>query len=203
MFDTQLSEVPALKASAHNPSNALSAMSHSLPGELLDGIGDLTQADLCALSIANLATLCERIAQIKRSVAQYEGIVHHAMDQRFALRAQALRIAAGKTTGTVRLTEGDHVVIAKLAKRPSYDQAKLKDAVAALLARGEDPAHFVDIAYQIPEHRYQAWPPAIQKLFEPARTVKAAKPTYEIEPMGVAHEPACNDHQFQIPNFEE
>jgi len=62
------------------------AVMHTLPGELLDGIGDLTQADLSALSIANLATLCERIAHIKRSVTQYEGIVHHALDQRFALR---------------------------------------------------------------------------------------------------------------------
>ena len=31
---------------------------HAMPGKLLDGIGDLTQADLSALSIANLATLC-------------------------------------------------------------------------------------------------------------------------------------------------
>ena len=103
-----------------------SAVMHTLPGELLDGIGDLTQADLSALSMANLATLCERIAHIKRSVTQYEGILHHAMDQRFALRAQALRIAAGKTTGTVRLTEGDHVVIATLAKRPAMTRPNLK-----------------------------------------------------------------------------
>ena len=111
------------------------AVMHTMPGELLDGIGDLTQADLSALSMANLATLCDRIAHIKRSITHYEGILHRAMDQRFALRAQALRIAAGKTTGTVRLTEGDHVVIATLAKRPSYDQAKLKDAMAQLLLK--------------------------------------------------------------------
>jgi hypothetical protein len=197
MFDTK----PVV--SEATPGALTHTKAHAMPGELLDGIGDLTQADLSALSMANLATLCDRIAHIKRSITHYEGILHRAMDQRFALRAQALRIAAGKTTGTVRLTEGDHVVIATLAKRPSYDQAKLKDAVAQLLAQGEDPTHFVDVAYQIPEHRYQAWPPAIKKLFEPARTVKAAKPTYEIEPIGATQSLASNEHHFQNLDIEE
>ena len=131
MFDTK----PVV--SEATPGALTHTKAHAMPGELLDGIGDLTQADLSALSMANLATLCDRIAHIKRSITHYEGILHRAMDQRFALRAQALRIAAGKTTGTVRLTEGDHVVIATLAKRPSYDQAKLKDAVAQEMSQSQ------------------------------------------------------------------
>jgi hypothetical protein len=44
--------------------------------------------------------------------------------------------------------------------------------VARIIAAGDDPAQYVDIAYKVPERKYGAWPDAIREGFEPARTVR-------------------------------
>ena len=103
----------------------------------------------------------------------------------------ALRQQAGKTTGTVRFEVDGHTVIADLPKRVEYDQAKLKDAVEALRKWGENPEDYVGLEVKVAEATYTAWPPAVRQLFEPARTVKTGKPTYQLEVIHAGPVPAA------------
>jgi len=169
------------------------------PGAALDWIGELTAQQLLSMPIGEVAQVSDALAAVRRALGTYEGLVHRALDQRFALRAQALRLAAGKTTGTVRLHEDGTAVVATLPKKPCYDQIRLKEAVARLQADGHDPAEYVEISYQVSELRYQAWPAAIRAHFDAARTVKAGKATYSFEPIRPAGTEASNDARFAAP----
>jgi hypothetical protein len=121
----------------------------------------------------------DRLASAKALVEHLE----HALALKYAERAQALRLAAGKGTGTVRFEEDGFVVTADLPKRTEYDQRKLKAAVETLRRWGENPDHYVAIEIKVSEAKYNAWPPAIRNLFEPARTVKTGKPSYPLAPV--------------------
>ncbi len=74
----------------------------------------------------------------------------------------------------------DYVVIADLPKRPEYDQIQLKLAVETLRRWGENPDDYVTTDIKVSEAKYNAWPPGIRELFEPARTLKTGKATYTL-----------------------
>ena len=63
-------------------------------------------------------------------------------------------------------------MIADLPKRVDWDQEQLAAMVERIRAAGDDPAQYVDVTYKVPERKYAAWPEAIRKGFEPARTVR-------------------------------
>ncbi len=120
----------------------------------------------------------ERLKQAKAAKARLDG----ALTIRYATRAAEERQAAGKDTGTVRFDDGDFTVIADLPKRVEWDQGQLAAMVARIRAAGDDPAQYVDVTYRVPERKYAAWPEAIRKGFEPARTVKTGAPKIAIMP---------------------
>jgi hypothetical protein len=68
-----------------------------------------------------------------------------------------------------------------LPKKVEYDQPKLRAAVETLRSWGENPEHYIGIEFKVSEAKYNAWPPAIRTLFEPARTLKTGKPTFKLE----------------------
>jgi len=57
---------------------------------------------------------------------------------------------------------------------------------ATLRDWGEDPADYVTTEIRIAEGRFTAWPPKLQLLFAPARTVATGRPAYSIEPKEAA-----------------
>jgi hypothetical protein len=67
------------------------------------------------------------------------------------------------------------------SERLDWDQDKLAAVVARIRQSGDDPAEYVRTAFEVSERAYGAWPSAIRRLFEPARTVKLGKPRYAIE----------------------
>lgn len=164
---------------------------------VLDEIGQLSMAELDALPIAELDSRIKQIGEVRDTARHYEAALHSTLNRRFAERAQQLRQEAGKTTGTVRFEVDGYVVIADLPKRPEYDQMKLKDAVEALRKWGENPEDYVGMEIKVSESKYNAWPPAVRHLFEPARTLKTGKPSYKIEPIKAgASLDAANDNSF-------
>ncbi|SHF44890.1 hypothetical protein SAMN05444279_1492 [Ruegeria intermedia] len=110
----------------------------------------------------------ERLKRAKAAKARLDG----ALTVRYAARAEEARRAGGKDTGTVRLDDGDFIVVADLPKRVDWDQEQLAAMVERIRAAGDDPAQYVDVTYKVPERKYAAWPEAIRKGFEPARTVR-------------------------------
>ena len=137
------------------------------------------------------------MAAAEDSVRHYKLFLQGVLHSRFGERAHQLRQEAGKNTGTVRFDVDGHTVIADLPKKVEYDQRKLKEAVEALRKWGENPEDYVSLEVKVAEAKYTAWPPAVRQLFEPARTLKAGKPTYKLERIvdGVVPE-AANDSQF-------
>ena len=82
----------------------------------------------------------------------------------------------------MRLGDGLFVIVADVPKRIDWDQDKLAAIVSRIRQSGDDPAEFVRTSYEVSERAYAAWPSAIRRLFEPARTLKLGKPRYAIEP---------------------
>ncbi len=165
--------------------------------DVLYEIGQIYVAELERLPLAELEELIQNVASAEESARHYKQLLHAAMHHRFCERATQLRQEAGKSTGTVRFEVDGFVVIADLPKRPEYDQAKLKGAVDALRKWGENPDDYVGIEVKVSETKYNAWPPAVRQLFEPARTLKVGKPTYKLEQIKSGAMPdAANDANF-------
>ena len=65
-----------------------------------------------------------------------------------------------------------------------WDQGRLAGMVARIEEAGDDPTEYVDLAFNVPERKYAAWPDAIRAGFEPARTVRPGALKIEIVPQG-------------------
>jgi len=165
--------------------------------DVLDEIGQLYVAELESLPLSEIDQLLKKTNHTKETARHYEQLLQSEINRRFAERAHTLRKDEGKDTGRVRFENDGYVVVADLPKRTEYDQLKLRDAVEALRKWGEDPAHYVEMRFQVSETKYNAWPPAVRKLFEPARTLKTGRPTYRLERLDPSALPAAaNDDHF-------
>ena len=165
--------------------------------DALDEVGNFVMAELESLPLADLDRLIQRVSDAEDTARHYKQFLQGVLHRRFGERAHQLRQDAGKNTGTVRFDVDGHTVIADLPKKVEYDQCKLKEAVEALRKWGENPEDYVSLEVKVAETKYTAWPPAVRQLFEPARTLKAGKPTYKLERIvdGAVPE-AANDSKF-------
>ena len=160
-------------------------------------IGQISVGELETLALSELYRLLKELTEVKEATRQYENALHWALNKRFSGTAQQLRQDAGKTTGTVRFEVDGYVVVADRPKRLEYDQTKLKGAVESLRKWGEDPDDYVAIEIKVSESKYNAWPPAVRSLFEPARTLKVGKPSYKLEQIKSGEsQDAANDSSF-------
>ena len=150
----------------------------------VDDLPDLALQDIAQLPVELLAILQrdvdERIKRDKAAKARLDG----ALTVRYATRAAEERQLLAKDTGTVRFDDGDFTVVADLPKRVDWDQDRLAAMVARIRDAGDDPAEYVDLAYKVPERKYAAWPDAIRKGFEPARTVRTGTLKVELLSQG-------------------
>ena len=99
---------------------------------------------------------------------------------KFGDRAREARAAVAKDTGIVRFSDGAITIVADLPKKVDWDQAKLAALVETIRASGEDPSQYVEISFSVSERAYGAWPDAIRRAFEPARTLRMGKPTFRL-----------------------
>ena len=146
-------------------------------------LADLQSMDvpqIACLPVDQLAALAEDIDEMKAEAKRLGDLMSLALHQRFGDAATTLRRTEGKDTGRVRITENGCEVIADLAKKVSWDQSRMTEALATLRAWGESPADYVTTEMSVPESRFTAWPPRIRALFEPARTVAAGRPSYTL-----------------------
>ena len=136
--------------------------------------------EIAALPTQQLALLQEDAESALKDAKTLKDWLDGAIGLRFAEQAHAVRQAAGKDTGTVRLVEDGVIVVADLPKRVDWDQAQLAALVERIRAEGDDPAEYVDVAYKVPERKYAAWPTGIRSAFEGARTVRTGKLTFKL-----------------------
>jgi hypothetical protein len=136
---------------------------YKLP-ETPPGVLDHLPADV----LANLMAAAE---QETARASQLIAILHGVMVRRYAQGING--------TGTHHRPDGDYDVTITVPKRVEWEQARLASAIEVLRAQGEDPAEYVETKLSVKEGKYNAWPASLQMMFEPARTVKAGKPSFE------------------------
>ncbi|MFN7265182.1 MAG: hypothetical protein ACK5T5_09655 [Phenylobacterium sp.] len=146
----------------------------------LDDLPTMPVGDIAALPSDHLALLKQGADERLRAAKTLCDWLDGAIALKYGDEAHDARRAEGKDTGTIRLQDGPVTVVAELAKRVDWDQAMLAGLVERILADGADPAEYVDIAFSVPERKYTAWPKDIRQEFEPARTVRTAKPKFRL-----------------------
>ncbi len=146
----------------------------------LEDIRAMPVGEIAALPAEQLALLQEDAEAALKGAKTVKEWLDGAIGLRFAEQAHAVRQAAGKDTGTVRLVEDGVIVVADLPKRVEWDQAKLAGVVERIRAEGDDPTEYVDIAFKVAERKYAAWPAHIRERFPHARTVKTGKPVFKL-----------------------
>ncbi|AKQ56418.1 Uncharacterised protein [Bordetella hinzii] len=148
----------------------------------------LTPDQVLATPAGDLAALqSEALFQLKNDAADLlsvaRAIVEHidrALDLKYADRAHALRLAAGKDTGVVHFDDGHVRITADLPKRIEWDQQRLAEVVRRIANGGEDPTEYVEISYRVSETKFNAWPESLKSAFAPARTLKTGKPGFRL-----------------------
>lgn len=146
----------------------------------LDNLTTMPVGEIAALPGDQLAILKQDADERLRAAKSLCDWLDGAIALKYGEQAQEARRAEGKDTGTIRLQDGPVTVVAELPKRVVWDQAMLADLVERIRADGADPAEYVDIAFSVPERKYTAWPKDIRQEFEPARTVRTAKPKFRL-----------------------
>ena len=146
----------------------------------LDALVRLPMSEIVALPAVELARLQKEaedaLRKAKLTVAWLDG----ALNQKYAERAKAARADAGKDFGVVRLTDGGVTVVADIDKRVEWDESQLSALMERIAADGENPRDYVEVSLRVSERKYASWPLYIRKAFEPARTVKAGKESFQL-----------------------
>ena len=138
-------------------------------------------ATAARLPPADLALLMDDAAALRADAKQVSDLLAEALHRRYGPVAAERRHAEGKDTGRVRFLDAGFEIAADLPKRIEWDQAQLARGVETLRSWGEDPADYVATEIKVAEGRFTAWPPKLQALFQPARTVSIGRPSYTLE----------------------
>lgn len=152
----------------------------------VDEMLNLAVTDLALMPAALLAAVQ---AEIETASDRMKAVTERfalALEVRYAARAADCRQDAGKDTGTIRFEDGDVTVIADLAKRIDWDQAKLAQIAENIALAGDDPTEFIETKLSVSERKYGALPESWRKGFEPARTVRTGKPKFRLQMSGAA-----------------
>lgn len=137
--------------------------------------------DVQSIPTDQLAMLQEDLAKMKDNAKALETKLFAECDRRFSARADEIRKASDKMTGTVRFDIDGSAIKADLPKNVKWDQAKMREGIAILNTWGEDPAEYVKTVLSVEEKAYDAWPKRLKAVFEPARTVGTGAAKYTIE----------------------
>lgn len=146
----------------------------------LDALVRLPMSEIVALPAVELGRLQKEaedaLRKAKLTVAWLDG----ALNQKYAERAKVARADAGKDFGVVRLTDDGVTVVADIDKRVEWDESQLSALMERIAADGENPRDYVEVSLRVSERKYAAWPPHIRRVFEPARTVRTGKESFEL-----------------------
>ena len=146
----------------------------------LDVLERLPMAEIVALPAEELARLQEEADDNLRKAKLTIAWLDAALTKKYADRARTARADDDKDFGVARFRDGDVTIVAELPKKVEWDQHELGQLVERIKVEGEDPRDYVEVSLKVSERKYAAWPPHIRKVFEPARTVRTGKETFEL-----------------------
>jgi hypothetical protein len=146
----------------------------------LEALARLPIAEIIGLQATELARLQTEADQALRKAKLTVAWLDGALLQKYAERAKAARADAEKDFGVARFVDGEVTIVADLPKKVEWNQRDLEGLVERIKAEGEDPRDYVEISLKVAERNYTSWPKHIRLLFEPSRTVRAGKETFEL-----------------------
>lgn len=147
----------------------------------LNDLDRLSLGDIAALPSDLLLALQEAALAETGRVKRLRDRLEAGIAQRYSAATDAERTVQSKTSGTVRIEDAGVVVIADLPKKVSWDQDRLAAMAARIIASGDDPTEYLEIAYRVSERRFGAWPEAMREGFAAARTETTGKPVFRLE----------------------
>jgi len=142
---------------------------------------DLPIAKTDGLSTAELNTIQEQLTRAEAQVKARKDALFAIFERRFSAAVADEYKSAGKDTGTVRLAApGSNLLELKVERDKTvvWDQEKTLKVLNGM--KPEDARHYGKIKVEIPEAKYTAAPPDVQKLLTPLRSVKAGKNKYTL-----------------------
>ena len=140
----------------------------------------LTVQQIAALPASELARLQKEAQADLQKAKALVAWLNGALSLRYRGRARQARAQAEKDSGTIRFEDNGVTVVADLPKKVEWDQHELSELVECIKADGENPRDYVEVSLRVSERKYTAWPSHIRKAFEPARTVRAGKESFEL-----------------------
>ena len=105
---------------------------------------------------------------------------HAALEQCYGEQARAALRESGRDFGTAHISDGPLHIKFELPKKVNWDQKKLGDIAAHIVAAGDKVEHFIDVKLAVSESRFTNWPPTLQQEFAAARTVEPGKPSFTL-----------------------
>ena len=146
----------------------------------LEALARLPIAEIVALPSEELARLQKDADEALRKARAMVAWLDSALLMKYAERAKAARLDAGKDFGATRFADGEVTIVAELPKRVDWDQHELGQLVERIKGEGDDPREYVEVSLKVSERKYTSWPLHIRKLFEPARTVRAGAQSFSL-----------------------
>ena len=146
----------------------------------LEALARLPIAEIVALPSEELARLQKDADEALRKAKAMVAWLDSALLMKYAERAKAARLDAGKDFGATRFADGEVTIVAELPKRVDWDQHELGQLVERIKGEGDDPREYVEVSLKVSERKYTSWPLHIRKLFEPARTVRAGAQSFSL-----------------------
>lgn len=139
----------------------------------------MTPADLEALTVDQLLLIQQEIVEeatrIKNIKTIYDSVLNKRYTESIARAYEAKDNTYGKATFSDD-SQKDYVVEVETPKNVKWDDEAMKAGEAVIRDKWEEnPEDYITFTRKIPEATFNAWPPAIKKVFAPARSVTAGK----------------------------
>lgn len=143
---------------------------------------EMDPAQVKDLSADDFATLQDALTARKNDLKILEDKVHKGLVEKYGERAAEARRLDGKMVGTVSFKDDGRKVKVDLPKKVVWDQAKLRAMRDVIVNEWkENPEEYLIEVLSVPERKYNAWPEALRKNFEPARTLAHGNIKIEVE----------------------
>jgi len=171
-------ESPGLPANHHPIADILDI------GNTVLQLENITQDRLAKVPTGGIADLIDILDDIGSRIKGARQEVQGALTARHAEQARSQLQAAGKDTGTTHIFDGEYDISVEIGKDVKYEPNGLAELVSRIETSGGDPREFVEIAYSVPERKYQSWPKNLREPFERLRTVTPKVPKFTIHRIG-------------------
>lgn len=106
--------------------------------------------------------------------------LENAIGLKYETHIRAKRLRMEKDTGVVHIEDEGYRLTCDVKKRVIWEQEILAKLAAEIAQSGEDVEEYLDIEYWIPERRYNDFPASVRKMFDTARHLEMANPSYTL-----------------------